>query len=246
MAETQGAPAQRRRADAGGRRPAPSHAGRDGYHHGDLRAALIAAAETELAEKGIDGFTLRGCARRAGVSHAAPAHHFKDVRALLTELATIGFRRLSASMDDYAAGVAPGSVDYVVAIGRGYVAFAERYPHSFGLIFRTANLDREEPGFVAASREAFGHPVRAVGALHGSDDPMSDPKLAEIVIGIWSLVHGFAALLLAGQFDKHVAGGRRAIIDKLVPPMLFRYFAADEAPPESKSRRASRRHSHSR
>jgi AcrR family transcriptional regulator len=245
MAKTGTAALPQRRSDARGR-AASARIERDGYHHGDLRAALIAAAETELAEKGIDGFTLRGCARRAGVSHAAPAHHFKDVRALLTELATIGFRRLSASMDDHAAGVDPGSVDYVVAIGRGYVAFAERHPQSFGLIFRTANLDREEPEFVAASREAFSHPVRAVGALYGSDDPMSDPKLAEIVIGIWSQVHGFAALLLAGQFDKHVAGGRRAIIDKLVPPMLFRYFAADEAPPESKSRRASRRHSHSR
>ena len=70
-------------------------AGRDAYHHGDLRAALIAAAEEELAENGVDGFTLRGCARRAGVSHAAPAHHFKDVRALFTALATIGLRRLA-------------------------------------------------------------------------------------------------------------------------------------------------------
>lgn len=246
MAKTGRAAEPRHKPGARKARAAPERAARDGYHHGDLRAALIAAAEAELAENGVDGFTLRGCARRAGVSHAAPAHHFKDVRALLTELAAIGFRRLSESMDECAKGVVPGSVDYVVAIGCGYVAFAERHPHSFGLIFRAANLDRDDPGFGAAAREAFNHPVRAVGALYASDDPMSDPKLAEIVIGIWSLVHGFAALMLAGQFDKHARGGRNAVIEKLVPPMLVRYFAPDEPAPESKSRRASRRHSHSR
>lgn len=218
---------------------------RAGYHHGDLRAALIVAAEAELADNGVDGFTLRGCARRAGVSHAAPAHHFRDVRALLTELAMIGFERLSATMAKQAEGIEPGSVDYVVAIGLGYVTFAERYPHFFGLIFRTASLDRENPGFTAAAQEAFRYPVRAIGALYGSPDPMSDPELAGIVIGIWSMVHGFSTLLLAGQFDRHVAGGRTAIIGKLVPPLLLRYFAADR-PAESKSRRASRRRSQSR
>ena len=220
----------------------------DGYHHGDLRAALLAAAEEELAEKGIEGFTLRGCARRAGVSHAAPAHHFRDVRALLTEVAAIGFRRLSTSMAEHAAGIVPGSLDYVIAIGRGYVAFAERHPQSFGLIFSVASLDCEEPGYLAAARDAFGFPVRAVGAYHGSDDPMSDPGLAGIVVGLWSLVHGFSALLLAGQFDKQVGADRRAVAERLVPAMIARYVAGDARAPssESKSRRTSRRRSHSR
>ena len=53
-------------------------AGKTSYHHGDLRNALLAAAEVELTEKGIEGFSLRGVAKRAGVSHAAPAHHFRD------------------------------------------------------------------------------------------------------------------------------------------------------------------------
>jgi AcrR family transcriptional regulator len=70
------------------RRRAPA---RRSYHHGDLRAALLAAAERELAANGVESFTLRGCARRAGVSHAAPAHHFPDVR-LLTEMAIMGFQ----------------------------------------------------------------------------------------------------------------------------------------------------------
>ena len=69
-----------------------SESARHAYHHGDLRKALIEAAEAELAEKGVEGFTLRGCAKRAGVSHAAPAHHFKDANALLTALAVVAAR----------------------------------------------------------------------------------------------------------------------------------------------------------
>ena len=181
--------------------------------------------------------TIRGCARRAGVSHAAPAHHFKDVRALLTALAALGFRRLSASMAERAEGIAPGSLDYNVAIGLGYVAFAERYPSSFGLIFSVASLDFGDESLAAAAPEAFNYPVRAVGAYFGDDNPMADPRLAGIVAGIWSLVHGFSGLLLAGQFDKHIGLDRRAIAERLVPPMLERQFAEDEAARTTKSRR---------
>ena len=66
------------------------------YHHGDLAAALLAAAEAELAEKGVEAFSLRSVAKRAGVSHAAPAHHFGDATGVLTALATEGFRRFLA------------------------------------------------------------------------------------------------------------------------------------------------------
>ena len=87
--------------------PQPAEAPR--YHHGDLRAALLAAAETELDERGVESFSLRGVARRAGVSHAAPAHHFRDVRGLLTALAAEGFARFLAAQRarEAAAGADP-------------------------------------------------------------------------------------------------------------------------------------------
>ncbi len=217
MADGKDAPARRRGAAA-------ARSG-DGYHHGDLRTALLAAGEAELAEKGVAGFTLRGCARRAGVSHAAPAHHFKDVRALLTALATLGFGRLSASMERHAAGIPPGSLDHIVAIGLGYVAFAERYPAAFGLIFDVDSLDFGDEALATAAAEAFAYPVRAVGAYHGVDDPMADPRLAAIVTGIWSIVHGFSGLLLAGQFDKHLGRDRKAAAARLVPALLTRQVA---------------------
>jgi len=71
----------------------------DRYHHGDRRDALLLAGEGVLAEREVKGFTLRECARRAGVSHAAPAHHFSDVRGFLSELAAVGFDRLTATME---------------------------------------------------------------------------------------------------------------------------------------------------
>lgn len=200
------------------------------YHHGDLRAALLAAAEEELAEKGIEGFTLRGCARRAGVSHAAPAHHFKDVRALLTELAAIAFEGLSASMERYAALAEPGTLNYVAAIGRGYIAFAVAHPRQFQLLFRIGSLDCHDPHYHAAAEEAFTYPVRAVGAYRGVDDPMAEPERAAEVVGIWSMAHGLAELLLAGQFDSRSPGGDPTeMIDQLSVSLTRQFMEGPDA-----------------
>jgi AcrR family transcriptional regulator len=202
-------------------RPRPRAArSRQPYHHGDLRAALLAAAEEELAENGVDGFKLRGCARRAGVSHAAPAHHFRDVKAILTELAAIGFERLSASMARHADGLTPGRPGYLLAIGRGYVAFALAWPQYFQLIFRVGQIEVADPRYAAAGAEAFAWPVKGVGALYGSSDPMSNPQLAARVIRIWSLVHGFSELLLAGQFDNADRGSREAFAEVMLPMIV--------------------------
>ena len=204
----------RRPVDAAARRSA----GHDGYHHGDLRAALIAAAEEELAEKGVDGFTLRGCARRAGVSHAAPAHHFKDVRALFTALATIGLRRLADTTEAFGREAPAGTLEHFTAIGRGYVTFAIENPAYFRLIFRSDSLDSDNPELIAAGKAAFGVPVAAVGAYFGSADPMADPELVPLVIGLWSIVHGFSELLLSGQLTRRGAGAdRKMLVDRLAP-----------------------------
>jgi AcrR family transcriptional regulator len=230
---------------------APKHAERDGYHHGDLRAALISAAEEELVEKGVDGFTLRGCARRAGVSHAAPAHHFKDVRALFTALATIGLRRLAGTTEAVGREAPAGTLDHFTAIGRGYVTFAIENPAYFRLIFRSDSLDSDNPDLIAAGKAAFGVPVAAVGAYCGSADPMADPELVPLVIGLWSIVHGFSELLLSGQLTRRGAGpDRKMLVEQLLPAIVARFVSdmpsSRPRAPESKSRRTSRRRSHSR
>ena len=197
------------------------------YHHGDLRDALLAAADDELADNGVEGFTLRGCARRAGVSHAAPAHHFRDVRALLTEVAAHGFERLAEITRDYGETEPPGSLARLQAIARGYVTFADRDPHHFRLIFRVDRLDGDDERYTAAGAAAFRVPVDSVGEFYGSADPMAEPALAARVIGLWSLVHGFSELMLTGQFDAAAGGDRAALIDRLVPKIVGQYFAGE-------------------
>ena len=90
---------------------------KDSYHHGDLRAALIAAAEATLAETGVEGFSLRQVAKRVGVSHSAPAHHFGDTQRLLCALAAEGFRRFREAMLARQAAAAPDARAQLVASG---------------------------------------------------------------------------------------------------------------------------------
>lgn len=208
--------------NAGRQRPAAA------YHHGDLRAALLAAAEAELAERGIEGLTLRGCARRAGVSHAAPAHHFKDVETLLTELGAIGFERLAAYTERHAREAAPATLDRLVAIARGYVTFAVENPAYYRLIFRIDSVDCDSPRYAAAGAAAFAVPVRAVGECFGSDDPMADPALVPLVIGLWSIAHGFADLAVTRQLEKGGPAGTTAasLIDRLLPTIVRQFFAS--------------------
>src|ERR1700749_4417332 len=120
------------------------------YHPGDLRTAVLAAAEKILEREGPDTLSLRAVARAVGVSHTAPKNHFGDLEGLLSELAAVGYRRygeaLVAAMD--AAGVEPRI--RMPAMGRAYVGFARAHPSLFLLMFRSERLDMSRP----ALREA--------------------------------------------------------------------------------------------
>lgn len=170
-------------------------ASRKKYHHGDLRLSLLDAARIELSEKGIEGFTLRGCARRAGVSHAAPAHHFPNTDALLTALATHGFERLLEMMrkrQETATKRHSGRV----AAGLGYVDFARSEPALFRLMFSSARPDRSAPALRQAADAAYALLVEAIRA----ERPEASARdLADEVAASWALVHGLAELILAGR-----------------------------------------------
>src|SRR5690349_17146791 len=101
------------------------------YHHGALREALLKAAETVLRRDGLAGLTLRAVAREAGVSHAAPTHHFGDLTGLLSELAAIGFQRFGAAMQAAVAAAPPA--ERGLASAHAYVAYAEANPGMYGL-----------------------------------------------------------------------------------------------------------------
>src|SRR5215472_6862067 len=106
---------------------------RDTYHHGDLKTVILAKAATLVAERGADGISLRELAREAGVSHAAPAHHFTDRRGLFTALAAEGFQLLTAALTDARGRFADAAL--------AYVRFALEHPGHYRVMFDRALLD---------------------------------------------------------------------------------------------------------
>lgn len=176
------------------------------YHHGDLSRALLAAAETLLAERGVEGFTLRECARRAGVSHAAPAHHFRDVGGLLTELAATGFERLTASILKVRVG-GRDAAKWVMRGNLAYIEFALDHPALFRLMFHSAHVDRTSERFRTAGGAAFATLKRALAGLRGppaadlrASESWRDPELLEQ----WALIHGLATLAMEGQLGRNL------------------------------------------
>lgn len=172
------------------------------YHHGDLREALLGAAEAVLAEAGTAGFSLRATARRAAVSHAAPAHHFGDVDGLLGALCERGFRRLTETMNAYRRGESE-PVERLLRAGAGYVAFAQAHPALFELMFG-GRMARTEQG-PGKGDAAFAVLLEALGAVRGRAIETAEDWRA--VAGTWSVVHGLAQLAIAGQLH-FVPGGR--------------------------------------
>jgi AcrR family transcriptional regulator len=195
---------KRRKKPAGGARPARA-AKRKGaadapYHHGALHQALLQAAETVLRRDGISGLTLRAAAREAGVSHAAPTHHFGDMTGLLSELAAEGFRRFGAAL---AASAAPqaSAGERMEAMGEAYVAFAREDPAMFLLMFRSERLDATRPALRQAMDEAFGLLTRGVSARHAGEAQSEPLALTAEIVRAWSMVHGFAMLMIDRRLE---------------------------------------------
>lgn len=163
------------------------------YHHGDLRAALLAAAEAELAEHGMEGFSLRQVARRAGVSHAAPAHHFGDAKGLLTALAAEGFRQFLAAQAAREAQADPDPASQLVAAGLGYVDFAQSRPALFRLLWQSERPDFADGELGGAARAAFQHLIDQVAAAGGRST--ADEAAA------WAMAHGVADLMASGRLQ---------------------------------------------
>jgi AcrR family transcriptional regulator len=172
------------------------------YHHGALRDALLQAAERVLERDGLGGLTLRAVAREAGVSHAAPTHHFGDLSGLVSELAAIGFRQFNAAMAAACAGDTPYPAKGL-ARAKAYIAYAQAHPGMYGLMFRTERIDMTRPSLHEAAGAAFAGLAGAVGASR--HEQISEQSLsleqAAAIARAWSLVHGFTMLLLDGRLS---------------------------------------------
>ena len=205
-------PAKSRSKSRAGRRPSraatarPSarrtRASEEPYHHGALRDALLAAAERVMERDGLAGLTLRAVAREAGVSHAAPTHHFGDLTGLVSELAAIGFRQFNAAM---AAACTPDTPYPARGLARAkaYVAYAQAHPGMYGLMFRTERLDYQRPSLHEAAEAAFAGLAGAIAASR--HERISEGALtldqAAAIARAWSTVHGFTMLLLDGRLS---------------------------------------------
>lgn len=190
------------------------------YHHGNLRAELLRAARDLLERHGVAGVTLRAAARSAGVSHAAPQHHFGDLTGLLSDLAAEGFHEMVAELE--AAATRADGPDELAALGYAYVAYAAEHPAMFLLMFRSEALDLTRPSLSLAIR--LSRDVLARGAA-GQRDPASEREYSRAVRGrvvrAWAMVHGFAMLLLDGRLTLALAavgGDWRVLLDEAFDP----------------------------
>jgi AcrR family transcriptional regulator len=170
------------------------------YHHGALHDALLQAAERVLEREGLAGLTLRAVAREAGVSHAAPTHHFGDLTGLVSELAAIGFRQFNVAMAAAGSGGGTG-LEKALARAKAYVAYAQAHPGMYGLMFRTERLDMKRPSLHEAANASFAGLAGAIAASR--QEKISEQTLsldqAAAIARAWSLVHGFTMLLLDGR-----------------------------------------------
>ncbi|MEX0299427.1 MAG: TetR/AcrR family transcriptional regulator [Kordiimonas sp.] len=170
------------------------------YHHGDLRGALVAAASDILAEDGMEKLSLRGVARRAGVSQAAPYHHFENKHALLSAVAAAGFVALRASMKKHAAE----SEDQFQGVGVGYVMFAMENPALFRLMQGPYfSCDEPSPELLAAGEASRGVLLDNIAAAYPD---ASERELRVKAAASWSIVHGLATLLLDGRLQPMFEG----------------------------------------
>ena len=163
----------------------------DKYHHGDLRAAVLAAAAEVIARDGVDQLSLRSIAVELGVSHTAPRHHFGSREGVFTALAREAYGLLADALEDAAAGS-----DFA-AVGVAYVLFAVHHPGHFAVMFRPELVDGADTELQHAQQRTAAQ-LNAGARTHGDE---SAEGIAVAAIAAWSLVHGMATLKLSGALD---------------------------------------------
>jgi AcrR family transcriptional regulator len=209
-----------------------------GYHHGNLPVALVDVAKQLIAERGLDGFTLREVARRVGVTHVAAYRHYADRRALLAAVAEHGFeqlrRRLEAARKRTAASLAP----QLRAILAAYLQFCWDEPALTGMMFGP-RLSRagEFPRLEAAVEHSLGIIAETIAA-HAPPQALRQHSARQLGIVLWTFVHGFSTLSYDKAAYPTARRAARAFDDALTPMLVGMFGARTAAPPQ---RRGARR-----
>ena len=172
---------------------------RRGYHHGNLREALIEAALALIAELGPSGFTVAEAARRAGVSPAAPYRHFRDAEALLAEIAVRGFERFTIALARSWQDGKPDPLRAFENLCRAYLAFARDEPAFYAAMFETRIDFANYPPLQVASDHAFAILRDASERLATTLVPAKRPPALMIALHVWAMAHGIASLFGRGD-----------------------------------------------
>jgi AcrR family transcriptional regulator len=201
----------------------------DSYHHGDLRAAVLAAAADVIARDGVDQLSVRSLAVELGVSHTAPRHHFGSREGVLTALACEGYELLADALENAA------SNGHFAGVGVAYVLFAVDHPGHFAVMHRPDLVDGAD-GDLQRAQHRTAAQLSAGARTHGGG---SAEGIAVASIAAWSLVHGMATLQLSGALDAaglpQQAGGDLRSIALRAVNQLF----SGVSPSEPTTRRAN-------
>jgi AcrR family transcriptional regulator len=172
---------------------------RRGYHHGNLREALIDAALNLIAQKGPAGFTFADAARSAGVSSAAPYRHFRDRDALVTDVARRGFELFETHLERAWNGGKPEPFRAFENVGRAYLSFARSEPAYYSAMFEGAVAPDSDPALRQASEQAFAVLRRASETLCARAPAGQRPPALMMSLHVWALSHGVASLFARGD-----------------------------------------------
>ncbi len=185
-----------------------SKAVKPAYHHGDLRRALTEAAFELVRTHGLQALTLREVARKVGVTHAAPYHHFPSRDALLEALSEEGFEALCTAMEEASSACGRDPVTRLMAVGRAYIDFGRAYPERLQVMFRRQPGPPVQPDPSSPRGRAFVQLFEAVKACQASGQaPPGDTW--ELSLAAWSIVHGFAKLWVEGPLQTMPAYAER-------------------------------------
>jgi AcrR family transcriptional regulator len=170
--------------------------GRRGYHHGNLREALIGSALELIDARGVNGFTIAEAARLAGVSPAAPYRHFRDADALLAEVGLRGYDRLTDQLAKAWNGGRPKPVRAFEDLGRAYLAFARREPAYYAAMFDSRLVLSAHPGLQAAADRAFAVLRESADHVAATLPNVRRPPSLMMALHIWAMAHGIVSLFV--------------------------------------------------
>ncbi len=172
---------------------------RRGYHHGNLREALIAAALDLIADKGPAGFTFAEAARAAGVSPAAPYRHFRDRDALMADVALRGFEHFTEALEQGWDNGKPHPYRALENLGRAYLAFARNEPAYYAAMFEAQVPRDSNQELSRASDRSFSILRQACEALCALMPAEKRPPTLMMSLHIWAMSHGIASLFARGD-----------------------------------------------